>query len=248
MDKISNNEAAGEAESKIAKDAADYWTESLTSEDKRGVSHWRNSPQWKNEEQWLNIGRENFTRYEEFARQINFRRPIKKMLEWGPGGGSNALAFANEVETFYGVDISKPNLYECRHQLELAGAKDKFIPIHIDPEKPEGISSVIPMEDLDLFLCTSVLQHMPSKKYVVNMLAIVYHLLKPGGIAIVQARYDDGSEKTAQKNSDYHKNVLFFTSFHVHEFWDILQNVIGFKPKQVSLELPTNYAYYFFQK
>jgi len=48
-------------------------------------------------------------------------------------------------------------------------------------------------------------------------------LLKKDGLALIQIRYFDGSEKYRQKDSDYAKNVITMTSFTFGEFSEQLQ-------------------------
>ena len=43
-------------------------------------------------------------------------------------------------------------------------------------------------------------------------------LLKKNGLALIQVRYFDGSEKYRQKDGDYAKNVITMTSFTFQEF------------------------------
>jgi cyclopropane fatty-acyl-phospholipid synthase-like methyltransferase len=243
-----SNSSVPEDINKIAKDAVKYWSSSQNSLNHQDLSHWRGKGRWENDSEWLEIGRDNFRMFEEFARQEKFKRPLKNMIEWGPGGGSNALAFAPEVEKYYGIDISPANLRECSEQMKKAGYGDKFIPIHFDSPHPEQVLQKIPPEQCDFFLCTSVFQHMPGKEYAVKVLKTAYYLLKQNGLAIIQIRFDDGREKSTSHNSDYQKNALHFTSFYLPEFWYINQKLIKLNPKRIELKLQASYAYFFLKK
>jgi len=242
------NAAGGEPIEKLANDAREYWSASEHSDAIKELSHWRGVGRW-NEESWLDVGRKSLDLYRQFARMINYEGPLRKVVEWGPGGGSNAVAFGSEVETYYGVDISKANLEECSGQMAGMGFAERFKPVHIaNADKPEEVFTEIAGKECDLFLSTAVFQHFPGKAYAVKVLGIAYHLLKPGGLAIIQTRFDDGLPQTATKNSDYKQNAIVFTSFYIPEFWYIAEEMVGFKPVSLSLSLKSSYAYYFFQK
>ena len=86
----------------------------------------------------------------------------------------------------------------------------------------------------DLFLCTYVFELLPGRHYGERVCRIAYDLLKPGGLALIQIRYDDGSERSNQKNIDYYRYACRFTSYRIEEFWTLAQK-IGFVPQSVFL-------------
>ena len=63
-------------------------------------------------------------------------RPLQAIVEWGTGGGLNAVQLAPEASRYFGVDISALSLRECARQVE-AGGSGQFIPVLIDAENPE---------------------------------------------------------------------------------------------------------------
>jgi hypothetical protein len=77
--------------------------------------------------------------------------------------------------------------------------------------------------------------------------AIAYELLADDGIALIQIRYDDGSERFRAKQRDYHRHALTFTSCGIAESWRMASET-GFKPLAVSLSQESNYAYFYLQK
>lgn len=167
------------------------------------------------------------------------------MVEWGPGGGANAVRFAREVGRLYGVDISEANLAECRRQLESQPFRG-FIPILIDANQPQEALDRI-AERVDFFLSTAVFQHFPSKEYGVKVTQIAYQMLKDNGIALIQTRYDDGSARLKPKDRDYARNAVTFTSYPIQEYWQIALEC-GFAPLAVVLDVGTRYAYYLLRR
>lgn len=237
----------GETLEKLALESEKYW--SANTDKRKDLSHWRGTGRWKDEKNWFNIGQWSLGNYRQFARMINFNGALNKVIEWGPGGGSNAVAFAKEVGTYYGVDISEDNLKECAKQMAEAGYPEKFRPIYLsNPAKPEDVLSQAPAGEFDLFLSTAVFQHFPGKEYAIKVMKSAFQLVKPGGLAIIQIRFDDGRPKSITKNSNYEKNAIFFTSFYIPEFWYIAEKIIGFKPISISLALNASYAVFFMQK
>jgi len=176
---------------------------------------------------------------------IDYDKKIQNMLEWGPGGGANAVHFAKEFERFYAVDISDENLRECQIQIEKINY-NHFIPIHIDINNPEYVKKFID-RSIDLFLSTAVYQHFPSKEYGVKITKLAFELLCDQGLALIQIRYDNDTKKYKPKKNKYGKNAIYFTSYKIEEFLNIVRN-IGFDPVLVKLKPEANYAYYFLVK
>ena len=121
----------------VADDAKEYWSGSETAVDQRDMSHWLGEGRWADEAGWRRIGEEHFELYRTLLKLAGRTEPIRTMMEWGQGGGANAIRFANDVSTYIGVDISEPNLKECARQLESRGHHN-FRGILIDASKPEG--------------------------------------------------------------------------------------------------------------
>lgn len=186
----------------------------------------------------------NFDRFEQLCLLAGVTRPIRRMIEWGPGGGANAVRFGTEVQQLIGVDISPANLAEARRQLDSRGF-DGFEPLWIEAEQPEQVLDRVD-SPVDFFLSTSVYQHFPSKDYGVRVTRLACQLLSEEGVALIQIRYDDGSEKFKPKRRDYHKNGLMFTSYHLDEFWQLALDT-GFSPLCIVLD-GSCYAYYFLKK
>lgn len=223
--------------------AARYWSASSNRPWVRDMSHWRGQGRWAVDDAWLSIGREHVDMVKRMVRQSGqTNAAFRRMMEWGPGGGSNAVAFARWLDTFVGVDISEANLVECGRQLAALGF-DGFQPVHVPATEPAVVREHV-CEPLDLFLSTAVFQHFPSQTYGRRVLQLAYDLLRPDGLALIQTRYDDGSEHVQCKTGDYNdKSAVTFTSFRVDEFWAMTQ-AAGFEPLYVTLKPESLYAYY----
>ena len=231
-----------EAEDKIANDAGEYWVGSQSSENKRDLSHWRGRGRWT-DDKWREIGEHHFKLFEKLCSVSCIpKENIQTILEWGPGGGSNAVRFSQHVSVFYGVDISQPNLHESARQLANTSFNG-FKPILIAPGDPSACISKINCQ-LDFFLSTAVFQHFPSKNYGFKVLEIAHKLLKPGAVALVQIRYDNLKYRYRPKWRDYKYNAITFTSYKLDEFWKMCIET-KFMPLFISLEPEVNYAYYF---
>jgi cyclopropane fatty-acyl-phospholipid synthase-like methyltransferase len=209
------------------------------------MSHWRGRGRWADDRAWSAMGERHLAMFRDLCVLARHPRPVRTMLEWGPGGGPNAVAFAPEVDTFYGVDISAANLAECGRQLESAGFTS-FSPVEIDAARPTDVLDAVPTQ-VDFVLSTAVFQHFPGKAYGVEVLNVMHRLLDSPGVALIQIRYDDGSEDLRPKDRDYAKNAVTFTSYRIDEFWQIARDA-GFEPLSVVLAPATCYASYLLRK
>lgn len=232
-------------EAKLANDAEKYWQESDISKKKQDFSHWCGIGRW-DEKNWHKIGESHFNMFNKIcaidgAKKENFNT----MIEWGQGGGANAVHFAKVFSKIYAVDISEPNLEECKKQM-LKINYNGFNPILIPAEKPEScIDKIITL--CDFFLSTAVFQHFPSKNYGIKILHIANKILRNEGLGIIQIRYDNANQQYFAKKRDYRLNAITFTSYNIDEFWDMLKET-GFSPLGITLDTSVNYAYYFVKK
>lgn len=165
--------------SKIAKDAGQFWSESGSKAIIRDYSHWRGEGRWADEQTWAKIGDTHFKVFGDLCLLAGISRPIHSMVEWGPGGGANAVRFCSEVSSYYGIDISTANLDECRRQLHIQSF-DGFHPVLIHADHPEEVLQSV-RTPVDLFLSTAVFQHFPGKEYGVLVMKVAYDLVSSGG-------------------------------------------------------------------
>jgi cyclopropane fatty-acyl-phospholipid synthase-like methyltransferase len=236
-----------EIEQRVVDEAAIFWN-MASHEVIRELSHWAGAELFQNSDVWDNIGKRHFSFYRELCSLAGRTRPVRRILEWGPGGGANATAFAQEVDTFVAVDISEPNLEECIRQMARVGfiAEKKFVPVFFDISSPESVLDMVD-EPVDFFLSTAVFQHFPSKSYGERVTRTAFELLAPGGIAIIQTREDDGSEDRRPKTENYVKNFASFTTYQPGEYRAIAEN-IGFSVLKSLIDNRLNYLYNFMFK
>lgn len=236
---------ARQPESRISADAQDYWRRPAGAT-WRGNSHWRDAPVFDGTDLWTRIGAQHLDLFDAGARMCGFDRPWHRVLEWGCGGGANAIHFAPRAGEFIGVDISAETLQECAKQID-AVCETPFRPIAIDVAAPE---SAIPRIDgtCDVFLSCYVFELVPTPEYGERLLRIAHEVLAPGGLALIQIKYSDGRRRTRSRRRAYRRGLAEMTTYPIDEFWQLGQRC-GFVPKAVHLvprnELDERYAYFF---
>lgn len=240
----------GEPEAKLIGDSQTYWNDSADRSLKQN-SHWRGVGIFADDSRWLALGREHLQLYEEFARALDLKCWPRRIVEWGCGGGMNAVHLAGPADEFYGVDISSSSLEECGKQMRAAGLPN-FSPVLIDAAEPEAALHKV-KNPCDLFISTYVFELLPTPEYGIRVLRIAHELLAPGGIAIIQIKYSEGNAKTQSRAWAYAKNLAWNATYRIEEFWRAAQEC-NLTPKLVKL-LPRqplvndrNYAYFLLQK
>jgi SAM-dependent methyltransferase len=222
-----------QTEAELIDDSRTYWNEG----DKAGVdlgdfSHWLGAGPWSDRERWLKLGRVHHRMFERLCLVAGVPRPVRRVIEWGSGGGANAIHFIGEAHEFCGVEIAQASLDACERVLQDAGYGG-FKPVLIDAAGPEAALDLAG-GGYDFFLSTYVFELLPGRAYGERVLATALRLLRPGGVAIVQIRYDDGSVRSRQHHLDYYSNSTRFTSWRVEEFWTLAER-IGFRAEYVTL-------------
>lgn len=239
-----------EPEKKIIRDAQEFWTRTPNA---------NNSAWWHlrennvlSDEQWLRIGSKHLDLYLRWMRMLDADTRPKKVVDWGCGGGANAVDFASICEEIYLVDPSKDAIEESLKQLAIRSAQTRATPVLLDIAEPSAVRKTIP-QDIDLFYCLYVFEVLPSKAYGVRLLELANTLLKLGGHAFIQIKYETASWKTRSRAWGYRRDVTNMVSYRIEEFWNEACNV-GFVPEAVQLvprsqEVPDfNYAYYLLRK
>lgn len=179
----------------------------------------------------------------------DFDRSWKRVVEWGCGGDANAVHFAPRAEEFIGVDVSMEPLRECEKQV-LAVCETPFRPIAIDVAEPEA--AIAQVEGwCDVFVSFYVFELIPSPEYGERLLRIAAELLAPGGLALIQIKYDAGRWRTKPRRRAYRSGLAEMTTYPIDGFWQLAQRC-GFVPQAVHLvprnELDERYAYFFLLK
>jgi len=222
-----------QSERSLMKSAKEYWSEgNRFGVDLKDYSHWLGAGPWQDRERWLNLGRVHRIMFDRLCSVAAVSRPLRRAVEWGVGGGANAVHFIEEVEEYCGIEIAQASLDESRRVLGESGI-GRFRPVLIDAELPEQALERAG-DGFDFFLSTYVFELLPGKWYGERVLAIAFKLLRPGGFAIIQIRYDDGSARSRQHGVNYYKNSARFTSFRIDEFWRLALRA-GFRPEYVTL-------------
>jgi len=241
-----------QSENARARDAQAFWSKPIDGEN----SFWwhvRDSSPFANaDDKWRKIGDRHTQLFAEFARAAEIERPVNKIVEWGCGGGANAIAFSKECQDFWGIDVSAEALSACGRQLANEKRNCAFHPLKIEVSNPEAVLDVIP-HDVDLFVSFYVFELFHSEEYGGRILRIAYQLLKPGGVACIQIKYATASWKTRSRRWAYARGAGNMTTYRIEEFWTLAESC-GFEAKTVTLlpkppEVPdVRYAYFMLQK
>lgn len=233
-----------QSESKISRDSQVYWSHP---EGKRwkADSHWQDAPVFAGTDLWSRIGRQHLDMLDRGARMVGFDRPWHRVIEWGCGGGANAVHFAPRAKEFIGVDISAESLRECTRQVD-AACETSFQPVLVDVADPEKALREVG-ESCDIFLCFYVFELIPTPEYGERLLRIARELLAPGGLALVQVKYDAGRWSTRPRRRAYRSGLAEMTTYPIASFWELAE-ACGLQPEAIRLvpknELDERYAYF----
>jgi SAM-dependent methyltransferase len=233
-----------QSESRISADSQQYWNE--TSEARwASNSHWQSARVFAGSNLWSEIGRRHLAMFERGARMVEFGRPWGRVLEWGCGGGANAVHFAPRAREFIGVEVSADSLSECARQVG-AVCDTPFTPVLIDVAEPEEALEKVGAP-CDIFLCFYVFELLPTPEYGERILRIARQLLGPGGLALIQIKYDVGRWWTKPRRRAYESGLAEMTTYPIHTFWELVQKS-GLTPQSIELvpknELDERYAYF----
>ena len=236
-----------EPDDALAAESAVFWQDRATQQQ----LHWQGSGIFAEEQRWRSLGAEHLQLYDRGVRALDRDTTLERIVEWGSGGGANAVHFAPRATEYVGVDVSSESLEECARQVAgLAGPA--FRPVLISPLAPEAALAGLDAS-CDLFLSTYVFEILPSAEYGLRILRIAHAMLREGGVALVQIRYTSGSWRTASRPWGYSRNLTLNARYRIEDFW-LEAERIGFRPLMVTL-LPyqplntgRDYAYYFLVK
>lgn len=234
------------SEEQLGQDALTYWATG-EGDTWRNDSHFRDGSVFSDVD-WAKVGRDHWELLTELDgdRHTGFGR----IVEWGCGGGANAVTFAREAtEEFIGVDIVQATVDECERQVR-AVTSVPFRGVLADAENPETTAQTL--GQCDLWTSFYVLELVPSPEYGLRLMRIAYDMLTPGGLAFVQIKYDTGSWRTRSRLRGYRQSTAAsFTTYRIDEFWTAM-SAIGFTPEAVYLvpenDLDSRYAYYLLRK
>lgn len=238
---------------RLEEEAREYWKLSEYDERVQDQSHWLGSARW-DRGRWLSYGNFHGDLVLRFLREYapagyTARLGEKDALDWGCGGGANLRALCGIFGRATGVDVSEATISRCDKQLRLLGCKS-FTTLCFPVDRPGVVLERLGPESFDFVFSAAVFQHFPSKEYTQRVLGVMEGLMKPGAYGLIQVRYDDGSDKLRQKESDYAKNVIYMTSFEAGQFADQLRKAgLTMLASVRDLDDPEDrHEYFFFRK
>lgn len=238
-----------EPEKSLIRDAQGYWGDASQGSFRLNA-HIRGAG-GLTESAFDSIGRFHLELFQRFNGMLEIPRPLHRVVEWGCGGGVNAVAFAPICREFVGVDVSQDALDHCAAALRACGDRQMH-PIRIDVAEPETAVAALP-GPCDLFLCTYVFELIPSPEYGRRILEIARRCLRPGGAALVQIKYSTGHWKTLPRRWSYRRNLANMTTYRIDEFWelaadaDLLPIAVHLRPRE-PLVNDGRYAYFLLRR
>lgn len=122
-----------------------------------------------------------------------------------------------------------------------------FRPVAIDVADPEAAVPQIG-GGCDIFLSFYVFELIATPEYGERLLRIAHQVLAPGGLGLIQIKYDTGGWRTRSRRRSYRRRLAEMTTYRIDEFWKLAVRC-GLTPKAVTLvpvnELDRRYAYFF---
>jgi len=247
--KITRTLGVKQSEASLVAQSQDYWAKGESSRF-RANSHWRGDD-GISADTFATLGEQHLDMFAHFNLLTGHVWPLERVIEWGCGGGSNALAFARVCKNFVGVDVSQPTLdafTKCMVDENIHHTTPALIRVD-EPEKlPINMDGTC-----DMFLCTFVFELVPTPEYGKRLLTIARRLLKPGATAMIQIKYATADASTKPRRWGYRFNVANMTTYSIDDFWQTCESA-GLKPLAIKL-LPDaplvgdgRYAYFFLQK
>ena len=206
---------------------------------------WERTNRWETPPRRWEAGRETHELFQRLARQAGAPQPPRRIMEWGVGRVDNASHFAHEAEQYYGVELDRADLERCHQQLN-AGGFSGFVPVSVRRNSPE--EALLHLEQpVDLFLSTGAFQQLPDPEHCATVLTVARMALAPGGLALVQARYHDGSEYLPLANSASFRLPRAPCSFRIETFRQMTV-AAGFTVLHVLVNPPSRSAFYLLKR
>lgn len=214
----------------LARDAQAYWGD-VNQRAFHSNSHWKGE-KGISEDIWSELGEVHIKLLRDHLKIRGESLPVNRVIEWGCGGGANAVHFAPVAGTFVGVDISEASLKECKDVLQSIN-QNNFLPLLADISDPEAVAETL-LGTCDVFICTYVFELLPSQAYGQRILDIAYKVLRAGGVAILQIKYETADRRTRSRNWGYRRNLANMTTYSIDDFW-LRAEAANFIPRSISL-------------
>ena len=181
--------------------------------------------------------------FQRFSRMHGGDRP-RRILEWGVGGGTNAVQFAPLCDEFIAVDVVQESLDETARQVALtSGASVTSLLVSVTDQTAAVTNRG---GTIDLFLCFYVLELVPSRAHAEEIVRTAYELLRPGGAAILQIKYARSAPRRMPWTAAGADLANHYT-VDIVEFWTHL-TAVGFDVHYVEIvprdPVDRNYAYF----
>ena len=222
--------------------ARDYWADTADGEWSAN-SHWRAG---LGDEAWFEVGSEHLRLHDLAATALGTSLTPHVVVEWGCGGGANAVAFAPRAGRFVAADVSAASLAECERQVAAECSRPVETRL-IDIAAPEAAAAGL-QGTCDVFLCLYVLELTAGREEALRIMRIAADLLAPGGMALVQVKYHTGDRRTRGRGRDYRRHLASMTTFGIDEFWTLARDECRLDPQLVVLvpenRLDQRYAYF----
>lgn len=198
----------------IEEQAFEFWNDTSNAKARR-LAHWNGVGAFEDLDGWLEIGKNNLILWNQFIKKHSKNHRFSECLEWGPGGGSNIIAFAPLFKKMIGVDISASTLTRCEQNAIQHKINFESILIEIDNLQA---ARIVRQGSIDVFLCTAVFQHFTKKELVEEVMFFASKwLVCRGGLALVQWR-KRRPEPLLIQTDNYNENVVRWTTFLPGEF------------------------------
>ena len=234
------------SEKHLVEDSIDVWEHRYEDGDNTASlegSHWLNHGSW-NDTHFREYGQLHLEMIKDGLEMAGRTSPVRSVVEWGSGGGSNATAICPITDHYFGVDISQSNLDECVRQSQAVGITN-FEPIHIPAVRPEEVLQQI--NAVDCFLSTAVYQHLPGRSYARRVTNIAKQLLADDGIAIINIRYANLKRQVRNWRRSYKRHATHFNHYTVWEF-EMEMAHAGMEVMEIRMKPLTHHAYFFLRK
>ncbi len=144
------------------------------------------------------------------------------------------------------MEVSPESLLECGRQVSEV-CDTTYTPILVGADSPEDAVAQVD-GSVDLFLCFYVMEILPSQAHGARVLQVAARLLRPGGTAVIQIKYQTASLRTRSRTWSYTRQFASMTSYPIDKFWRMAVDA-GFTPEWIRLvpknELDERYAYFF---
>ena len=134
----------------------------------------------------LAIGLDTLAKVTEAMGRNGMTFPLGTIVEWGCGGGANAVALADECDRYIGIDAVDERRVSFLDACP--GAEFACVPMGA-PEDAESLTA-----SADLFLSTWCFNHFDSVRYGRRVLATAANMLGNGGLLLVQAVVTDSGD------------------------------------------------------